>query len=302
TYYLKEVPKTKKEIRKETEKELFKKGEKIYQPTYEELTKENKELKPHLIFTITDDQGNFVRRMTTPASKGVNRITWDLRYQNLQPAKIEDGKFNPTPKSSSSYPVIPGKYFVSMDMHFNGEVKSLVTDVEFKTETLKNTTLPASDKKTLEDFQRKTGELARVVWGTQKYADDLYKRLEIVKQAIYETPSTSLEMFNRASQLSDEVDLILFKFKGEKAKASEEEVPPANVSINSRLGTLLYTHWRSTSNVTKNQKVAYKILTEEIPKIQKELLRISEVEVKKLEDEMESSSAPWTPGRMPKLR
>lgn len=302
TYYLNEVPKTKKELRKETEKELFKNGEKIYQPTYEELTQENKELKPHLIFTITDDQGNFVRRMTAPASKGVNRITWDLRYQNLKPAKVKDGKFNPTPESSSSYPVIPGKYFVSMDMHINGEVENLVSKVEFTTETLNNTTLPASDKKVLEDFQRKTVELARVIWGTQNYAEELFKRLEVIKQATYDTPSKSLDMFNRASKLSDEVDLILFLFNGEKARASEEEIPPANVSINSRLGTLLYTHWRSTSGVTQNQKVANKILTEKIPEIQKELLRISEVELKKLEDEMESNNAPWTSGRMPKLR
>ncbi len=301
TYYLKEVPKTKKQTRKEKEKELFKNGEKIYQPTYEELTEESKELKPHLIFTITDDEGNFIRRLTTPASKGVNRITWDLRYQNMRPTTIKDGKFNPTPKGGSSFPVTPGKFFVSMDLHSNGKLQNLVDNTAFTTETLKNSTLPASNKKALEDFQKQTVQLSRVIWGTQKYAEDLYKRLEIIKQAIYGTPSTSLELFNKASKLSDEVDLVLFLFNGEIAKASEEEVPPASVSINSRLGTLLYTHWRSTSNVTKNQKVAYKILTKQIPKIQKELLKISEVEVKKLESIMEINSAPWTPGRMPKL-
>ena len=302
TYYLNDVPKTKKQIRKKNEKEQFKNSEKIYQPTYEELTVENKELKPHLIFTITDEDGSFVRRMTTPAKKGINRITWDMRYQNMRPTNVKDGKFNPTPKSSSSYPVIPGKYFVSLDMYSNGEVKKLVASTEFVTETLNNTTLPSSSRKALENFQKETVQLSRVIWGTQKYAEDLNKRLEIIKQAIYGTPSTSLGMFNTASQLSDEIESILFQFNGEKAKASAEEVPPANVSINSRLGTLLYTHWRSTSNVTNNQKIAYKILAERIPEIQKELLRISEVEVKKLEDEMENNSAPWTPGRMPKLK
>ncbi|MDA3860185.1 MAG: glycosyl hydrolase [Melioribacteraceae bacterium] len=301
TYYLKEVPKTKNQIRKKNEKELFKNSEKIYQPTYDELTAEKKELKPHLIFTITDEDGNFVRRMTAPASKGVNRITWDLRYQNLRPTNIKDGKFNPTPKSSSSYPVIPGKYFVSMDMHINWTVKKLVSNVEFKTETLNNTTLPSTDRTSLEDFQKKTVELARVVWGTEKYADDLYRRLQFVKQAIYETPAVSLDMFNIASKLSNDVDNILFLFNGEKAKASQEEVSPALVSLNERLGTLLYTHWRSTSNITKNQKTAYKLLSKKIPEIQKELLRISEVDVKKLEEEMENKGAPWTPGRMPKL-
>ncbi|PIQ08057.1 MAG: glycosyl hydrolase [Ignavibacteriales bacterium CG18_big_fil_WC_8_21_14_2_50_31_20] len=302
TYYLKEVPKTKIEIRKEKEKKLFKNNEKIYQPTYEELTAEKNELKPHLIFTITDEEGNFVRRITTPAIKGVNRITWDLRYQNLSPTNIKDEKFDPTPKSTSSYPVIPGKYFVSMDLVANGKIKNLVPKCEFYTEALNNTTIPANDRGMLQQFQHKTIEIARVIWGTQEFAEALSKRLELVKQAVYATPTKSLEMFGLANQLSTRVDSILFLFNGEKPKASEEEVPPAEVSINSRLGTLLYTHWRSTSNVTKNQKIAYKILVELIPKIQNELEKICYVELKKLEDEMEKNNAPWTPGRMPKLK
>jgi len=48
--------------------------------------------------------------------------------------------------------------------------------------------------------------------------------------------------------------------------------------------------------------VAYNILIEKLPVIQKELLRISEIEMKKLEDEMERNNSPWTPGRMPVLK
>jgi len=302
TYYLKEIPKTKTEIRKEKENKLFEKGEKIYQPTYLELLAEKEELKPHLIFTITDHEGNFVRRITTPAKSGINRINWDLRYQNLSPAKINDGKFNPTPKASSSFPVIPGKYYVSIDISANGKISNLVSQTEFFTEALQNTTLPSKDKKEMEVFQKNTIHLARVVWGTQKYAEDLSNRLELIKQATYDTPLNSLEIFNQVNKISAKVDSILFLFNGEIAKASEEEIPPAEVTINSRLSTLLYTHWRSTSNITKNQKIAYKILTEKLPEIQAELIRISENELKGIEEELENYNAPWTPGRMPKLK
>ena len=301
-YYLKEVPKTKKQIRKKTEKELFKNGEKIYQPTHKELMDEKNEVKPHLIFTITDSEGEFVRRITSPATKGVNKITWNLRYQNLSPVKIKDGKFNPVAKTGSSFPVVPGKYFVSMDLFANGKIKNLVKATEFKTETLNNTTLPASDKLELQSFQQKTVLLARVIWGTQKYAEELSKHLEIIKETIYKTPMVSLELFDKASNLSKKVDSLLFVFSGEKPRASEEEIPPANVSLNSRLGTLMYTHWNSTSNITQNQKRAYEVLRNKIPDIQKELLKISDVDIKVIEDEMESNNAPWTPGRMPKLK
>jgi hypothetical protein len=301
TYYLKDVPKTKREIRKEKEKKLFEKGEKIYQPSYEELQEEEKELKPHLVFVITDESGNFIRRLTTVAAKGINRITWDLRYQNMRPVKVKDNKFDPTPKSNSSFPVIPGKYFVTMDLVAGGKSHNLVSKVEFKTEALNNTTIPANDRKELENFQRETFELARVIWGTEEFTQELRNRMEVIKQAIYETPVLNNEMFSKASSLCDELDNILFLFNGEPARASEEEVPPAAVSINNRLSALLYTHWRSTSNITQNQKLAFKLLSEKIPTIQKEILRISEVEVKNLEQEMEDNNAPWTPGRMPKL-
>ncbi len=266
------------------------------------MKEEEKELTPHLVFTITDEAGNFIRRLTTKAQKGINRITWDLRYQDVRPVRLKGNKFNPTSKNSSSFPVIPGRYFVSMDLVTNDKTENLVSNIEFNTEILNNTTIPAKDRKELENFQKKTFELARVVLGTQKYTQELRDKIELIKQAIYETPSQSDNMFTKASNLCDELDHILFLFNGEPAKASDEEIPPAEVSLNSRLGTLLYTNWRSTSNITENQKRAYKILFEKIPIVQKEIRRISDVEIKKLEQVMESNDAPWTPGRLPEVK
>ena len=302
TYYLKEKPMTKREIRKKEEKKLFEKGEKIYQPDYMELEKEQKELPPHLIFTITDKEGKFVRRLITPAKKGINRLTWDMRHQNLYPVKLKEGKFNPVAKIGSSYPAIPGKYFVSMDIYSNGGIQNLVPPQQFETEVLRNRTLPPANIDELKQFQQKSIDLARVVWGTQKYAENLKERLELVKQAIYATPAKSYDMFNKANILYDNVDEILFEFNGEKPKASVEEIPPTSVTIKSRLETLLYTNWRAITDITQNQKTAYDILTKRIRKIQKRLLEISENELKKLEAEMDEKNAPWTPGRMPVLK
>jgi hypothetical protein len=74
TYYLKDVPKTKKEIRQEKEKELFKKGEPIPQPSEEDLRAEKNEIAPYLTFTITDDAGNnarLLRRVKQTQSKKI---------------------------------------------------------------------------------------------------------------------------------------------------------------------------------------------------------------------------------------
>lgn len=301
TYYLKEIPKTKKEIRKEKEKKLFEKGEKIPQPTYDEIQSENREVKPHLIFTVTDEEGNSLRKINKPVTKGLNRVSWDLRSQGTEPISLKDDKFNPEEKSSSGFPVVPGNYYVSLSIYQNGEIKELVEPVKFETEVLNNTTLPTKDRAELASFQKKTLELSRVIQGTEKYTNDLINRIRYIKQAIYQTPSASSDLINIAENIEIQLDDILFKFIGQKPKASVEEIPPAEVPLNHRLSVLLYSHWRSTSGITGRQRDSYHVLIEEITPIQKDLKYINDIAIKELEKELDINNAPWTPGRLPSL-
>jgi hypothetical protein len=79
TYYLKEVPKTRKQIRLESDKAAEAKKESPSYPTAEQLRLEALEEAPAIILTITDASGQVVRRLTEPASAGVHRVAWDLR-------------------------------------------------------------------------------------------------------------------------------------------------------------------------------------------------------------------------------
>ncbi|NOX18332.1 MAG: glycosyl hydrolase [Chlorobi bacterium] len=302
TYYLKDVPKTKKQIRKKKEKELFKKSEKIPIPKYAELRKENKELSPYLIFIVYDDSGTEVRKFTKSASKGINRATWDLRYQSFSPVRITKDKFNPTAKSGGGILALPGKYFVSMFLYGDGEIKQLTDKVPFQAKVLKNTTLPAKDRAELVAFERQSSELAKTIQGTQKYARELAKRIEYIKQALYSIPKVEAGLLSDAEKISDEIDDVLFKFNGQPAKASAEEIPPSPVTINSRLATLVWTHWRSTSGITGNQRNAYKILVEEFPPVYNKVKQIGEVEIPKLQERLDKLNAPYTPGKLPDLK
>jgi len=301
TYYLKDVPQTKKQIRKKKEKEFFEKGERIPQPSYEELQAEEKELKPHLIFTIYDEDGNEVKKIQKNASKGINRLTWDLKYSSPFPVSIRGGKFDPVRDNGSSILVMPGKYKVAVDLYHDGNFKRLIEPVEFETEVLKNTTLPADKREELVAFQNKASKLARVVRGTQEYAQEVQKRVEYLKQAVYATPGIDNNLLLRIQKLSDEIDDILFAFNGQSAKASREEIPPSPVRLNDRLGTLAWTHWRSTANITKSERDAYDILMEEFPPVYNKLKTLSEKELIEIEKELEKMKAPYTPGRLPDL-
>ncbi|NQU53124.1 MAG: glycosyl hydrolase [Bacteroidetes bacterium] len=305
TYYLKEAPKTKKELRKDAEKELFKEGQPIPQPSWRALQLEGQQEKSHLIFTIYDASDNAVRQLTTSPGKGVKRINWDLRY--AMPTSVSvSGSFTPVKEKSSGRRgggggilAMPGTYKVGLRLWHEGELTNLVDPVEFTCKKLNNTTLPAEDYKENVEFAQKVSKLAIAVVGTGKMIGEVTSKVEHIKQAIYSTPGASQKLMDKARALGVELEELNFKMKGTVAKASSEEVPPAQVALNDRLGNITYAHMSSTTGITSTEKQGYEILKEEFPPVLEALKRIVENDIPALEAELDKINAPYTPGRMP---
>jgi len=307
TYYIKDVPKTLKAERKEKEKPLFKDGKPITQPSLEALHEEELEMAPYLIFKIYDESGNVIKKITKSAGAGINRANWDLRYESTSPITTE--KFEPVSSGSrrrfggGGALTMPGKYKVSISMVVKEQEKELVPQTEFNVVPLNNSTIPANNRSELVAFQKKAAELARTSMGVQRVAEDLVKRTEAIKQALNNTPSVPFSLFSRANDISKELDNILITLRGREGRgASAEENPPAPVTLNSRMQTMLYTSMQTTTNLTKNQTVAYQSLFEEIQPIIEKLKKIIDVDLKAIESEMDKLNVPWTPGRMPELK
>ncbi|MCH7826910.1 MAG: hypothetical protein IIC75_02875 [Bacteroidetes bacterium] len=108
-------------------------------------------------------------------------------------------------------------------------------------------------------------------------------------------------MFN-AERINRDIKDVLFKFKGRKAKASREEIPPQSVPLNDRLAVLIWTHWSSTSGITGNQKTAYQILVDEFPQVYNKIKLIGEVEITQLQKKMDKLNSSWTPGNLPDFK
>ena len=126
TYYVKEVPKSKKETRQEKEKELIKENKPVEYPAWDDLRAEDREEKSYLLFVVSDEQGNVVRKLKDGIKQGINRITWDLRYADTNPVK------SVTDKNESGTPVIPGKYSVEMFMSIDGVISKIAGPETFE--------------------------------------------------------------------------------------------------------------------------------------------------------------------------
>jgi len=297
TYYLKDVPKTKKELRQEAEKKLFKESKPIPQPSWRDLQLEADEEPAHLIFTITDEAGNVVRRLTKSPSKGISRINWDLRYAASRAP--QGSKFDPLKDSRGSILAMPGKYKVGMSLWFEGQEKELVAPVEFTCQKLNLATLPAADYQEVVAFGKKVGKISAAINGTNQMTNDLIGKIETIKQAIYATPDADQKLMDVARKLGDQLEALKFKMEGVQAKASWEEIPPAQIPIMERLGNIAYGHYSSTSAITASEKADLAILEEEFPPILEELKQFVEKDIPALESAMNKANVPWTPGRLP---
>ncbi|MEZ5083784.1 MAG: hypothetical protein R2750_10090 [Bacteroidales bacterium] len=299
TYYIKEAPKTLRQERREKEKDLFKEKQLIPIPTMDELRLEEAEVKPHLIFTITDEAGNVIRKLSEGISDGIGRLNWDLRFANTRPVSIRDGKYDPTSMGGSFMYVLPGKYFVSISQVVRGEITHLAGPESFHVVPLNNATLPAENREELVAFQKNVNELNRIIGGTESFTEDLLDRVRHIKQAAQRALNTTPELMVMIENVEKQLENILWKFNGQEPRASQEENWPAPPSINDRLGAIVWVHWRSTSGVTQSQRDAFDILKEEFPPMLAEVKTIYETTLPGIEQELETINAPWTPGRIP---
>ena len=300
TYYLKEVPKSLKSKRLKKEKELFKNGEPIPQPSKETLDEEKAERGPYLKFVIKSTNGDIVKTFYKSASKGISRANWDLRYQSPGAVNLKGDKFNPTKNNGSSFRALPGGYTVAFSMFHNGEEKHLAGPVSFEAVVLNNSTLPAQDKLALDSFYKNVIELWRVMSGSEKYFNMLEEKTAFIQQALQQSSNASVDLKNKANNIKTELEKIEFLYEGTPAKASSEEVPPEQMPLGQRFNAILWVAWQSTSAPTESQKKNYEIMMEEFPPILDKLKEI-DGSLKEMEVELDKMNAPYTPGRVPKF-
>jgi len=301
TYYLKETPKTREQLRREKEKELFEQGKPIPQPSWKEQREEEQEVSPYLIFTVYDEQGNVVRKMTKKPSKGIHRLAWDFRYENPNPVEAEEDKFNPYEEDRSGILAMPGTYQVSIDLYHHGEIRQLVEKTNFKVRQLENTSLPAPDKQEMLNFQEKVADLTRTMVGASRMSAKMMERIKTIKQTLLNTPAETKELMKEAERIQDELDQVIFAFNGVEPKASSEEIPPRTVPLMNRLRDITYTHYRSTSKITETEKTNYQILMDKFPPLLEKLKKLKQQDINNLEKQLEELNAPWTPGRIPEM-
>jgi hypothetical protein len=299
TYYLKDEIKTKKQQRRDAEKEAGKKKAQAPYPGPAELRAEGEEEAPTLLLTIADASGRAIRTLAGPVTKGIHRVSWNLREPAAElpgprPADAEDDLFSEEPAGP---PVTPGRYTVSLSKRVDGVVTPLAAPREFKVEAEKVAATEDAARGELFEFQQKAAKLERAVLSARDTANELNTRIGKIKEAIDATPSMDRKWADAARALEKNNNEILRALRGDEILARRSENVP--VSIVQRVETIVENERASLQRPPGTDVQAFAIASEEFAAVREKLRVLVDVDLKALEQALDAAGAPWTPGRLP---
>jgi photosystem II stability/assembly factor-like uncharacterized protein len=302
SYYLKEPIRTRKQIRQEAEKKALEAKKDISYPTKEDLRTEDEEEAPTMLLTVTDQEGNVLRRLTGPVTAGIHRVAWDLREPAAElptprPVDIDEDLFFEPPGGPL---VMPGRYRVSLSKRVGGVETPLELSQEFEVVVPSVVARDPADLLVLHEFQEKVRRLQRAVAGSLRVAHQVEDRLGDVKRALDATPGLASKWQDTVRSLEKRNRAILRALRGDIAlRQRNENTPP---SIAERVETIVDSQRLSLSKPTATQREDYTIAGEDFATELTKLRQLVDVDLKELDRALDVAGAPWTPGRLPEWK
>ena len=305
TWFLRNELRTLRARRLAAEKAAAAKGLDVPYPSWDSLRLEQNEEAPAVVLTITDEQGNLVRRLTGPSGSGFQRLTWDFRYPPATPVTSAGG--GPAAggegdeESGGGFgggrgPMVPpGTYKVSLTLRQNGR-ETPGGSQTFHAVPLGQAPLSSADRAAVAAFHQQTARLQRAVLGTNASLGEAENRLALLRRAIELTPGAPAALGERGRALTARLRELRIELAGDPViEAAQEPTPPTLVE---RVQRVVGNTWSNTQAPTATHRRNYQIASDQLGQFLPRLKAAAD-ELRKLEDDAEAAGAPWTPGRLP---
>lgn len=292
--YVKDIEKTLKSKRQKKQSKLEKEKDPVPYPSFDELEAEAAEDKAELIWIIRDSEGTEIRRLTSSPSKGISRMTWDLRMAATSPIKLSKRKVGRYSSPDYGFLVTPGVYSVEVVSIKDGTVKSVIAKTNFNVVGLNNQTLIASDNAELTKFRKEVAETKRSIDGSGRLMNETSDKLKYVERAIKTYPNADLSLLKEVESLKNLLSDCSTMLWGDHLRSSHEvETVP---SISGRIGNVFYSLFSNTTGITATQKTNKAVAEEEYVDFRKKLDNAI-VRLKALEAKLDAASIPYIKGK-----
>ncbi|MDE2973469.1 MAG: glycosyl hydrolase [Gemmatimonadota bacterium] len=295
TYWLADPPATMRDERRKAEKAAAGRGEDIAFPGYERLRAEELESGPRVAMLVRDEDGQPVRRVMGPATRGLHRVAWDLRRPAPDPVDLEPPGFSPPWAGPPRGPLAPpGRYTVEMALVTEAGIEPLGTPRSFTVKPVLNSP-PGTDHVAAMEFARETAELQRRARGAAAEIGRARDRLRHMRAALDETPRAGEELFRRLETIDARLAGIAARLQGDPGPGRLNQ--PGAPSIMGRIGQVAWGHWGTRQEPTETQRASLAVAREGFSEVAAALGSLLRDDLAALERDMEAAGAPWTPGR-----
>ena len=307
TYYLRDALRTREAVRRDAERTAARDSQDIPFPSWEALRAEDREEAPSIVLTITDSEGNIIRKLNGRAAAGISRVTWNFRYPSLSPITSAaggagfggggggggGGGFG---GGGGNGPIVPpGTYRVSLASVVDGVTTELVPPVSFRAVPITEPTIPVGDRTAIAEFHLQAARLQRVVQGATQAMNETESQLGMLRRALDQTPTAPAALMDTARALTTRLLDLRIALSGDPTLSRRQE--PDMTSMQDRLGRIVGGTWSTTMAPTQTHRRQYEIVSTEFAAWLPRLRAIVEQDLPRLAAAAEAAGAPWTPGR-----
>jgi hypothetical protein len=293
--------KTRRKDRQDTEKELVEKRGEVSYPSWDALKAEDREEEPSILLTVTDLEGNVVRRLTGPATAGFHRVSWDLRHPPASPTQLKPAELLfPWDDPPAGPLAVPGSYRVALAKRVDGKLTPIGEPQSFDAHAMSAAGLSKDDRAALLEFQQRVARLQRAVLGAVEAAKEAQQRIDHLKKALDDTPRADLPLADELRSAEHGLKDLQALLSGDSVKRSRNE--PTSPAIADRVQQIVEGSWVATTAPTATQRDSYAIAATQFERALAGLRELIEGALDTIEERADAAGAPWTPGRLPRWK
>jgi hypothetical protein len=299
SFYVKDKILSAKDARKKEDDKLVKDGKDTPYPSYDQLAKERDEEKASRYLLIKDQAGKIIRKYPVSASStGVQRISWDLRSMDKEPASSGESSFyNPFASPTEGALVSPGTYTASLANWQDGKMTTIGNMESIVVRSLDQHSLPAKDAMTGVQFKHRVEDDQRVLTSTASAIDDALSELGQIRKTISKMETPSENWMSDIISIERNLKTLNRQLSGDPIKVQLDMDPTPTLS--DRIGRIAGEAKYSSSDPTGTHKMGLQIAEEELAPIVSQLKTILENDLPALRKKLQDAGAPYTPNTVP---
>ena len=284
TYHLSKSYSTMKKERIKNEKELDKKGQSIPKIDWKAINDESRDEGTKIWVSIKNLDGEVINKVNASNRKGLNRVTWNLRYPNERPIN-PDAMRGRSGRGGGWYNMgalaAPGQYTATLYKEAKGIISMLDGPINFNVVDLQRGTLKGVS---YEEYRNHTENIISTQNRLSDISNKLSESINSVKAMRLALSRSKVEISELSKQLYDidnELNNLNILMYGNSAKSEIGE--RNNPSINNYIGNAMR-GLSSTYGPTGQHKQSLNIAESMLNKMSVEIEKvISKIEPLKIE-------------------